>query len=163
MKKNLDHQSGQEKTGIIEKLTSNEVTILLAFIVVTITLLDFYSHPHSGLADQERRDALINAFGPFRQIIKSIGNYGFSASLAFSAVVAKNIFKKIFHSEVVQQIIKYGHMFTIASLFALNALIEDFPGNNEPGPDFIMGSLGVVMGTLLAELLALKIRRALNK
>lgn len=159
MKKNLDQESGQENTGILEKLTSNEATILLAFLVATITLLDFYSHPNSGLADPQRREALINIFGP---VIKSIGNYGFSASLAMSAVVAKNIFKKLFHSEVIQKIIKYGYMFSIASLFTLNALIEDFPGNNEPGPDFAMGSLGVVMGALLAELCAYKIKRAFN-
>ncbi len=157
MKRISSQEFGQEKKGLVEKLTSTEATILLAFLVGAISLLDFYSHPNGGVADLVRRDELISIFG---SVIKNIGNYGFSASLAMSAVVAKNIFKRIFHSEVAQKIIKHGYLFLAASLFALNPLIENFSGNNQRSGDISLGVLGVGMGILLAELLTYRIRQA---
>lgn len=66
----------------------------------------------------------------------------------------------MFHSEVVQKIIKHGFLFSIASIIALNALIEDFSGNNELGGDLALGILGVAMGVIVAELYANKINRS---
>lgn len=160
MKRTSGQESGQEKTGIIEKLASIDATVILAVLVVTISLLDFYSHPNGGVADLERRKALISIFGP---VINSIGNYGLSASLAISAVVAKIIFNRIFHSEITQKVIKHFYLASIASIIALNALIEDFPNNNEPVRDFVMGVLGVAMGAIVAEFYAKKIGVAKNK
>ncbi len=122
----VEKKSVKEKIGIKEILSSDEATVVLVFFVVAVTLLDFYSHPNGFVADQERRSQLIKIIG---SLANYIGNYGISACLAASAVVAKNLMKKAFHSEVAHKLINYGHIIAAAGIIDLNLLVEIFAGN----------------------------------
>lgn len=135
--------SSKEEKQDQEKISTIDTTVLLVLLTAAISFADFYSHPNSGVADLERRQILINSIGP---IANHLGNFGFSATLAISAVFIKNIFQETFHSEIMQKITKHGFLFFTASILTLNALIETTPQTREALPDFAMGAFGVALG-----------------
>jgi len=116
--------------------------------MTVIFLVDYYSHPHQGVADLKRRQILLDMVGP---ITKYLGNYGFSAALAITAVFTKHIFQKVFHLEIAQKIIKHGFLFSISLIITFNALIETYSGNNELIGDFFMGLFAIVIVVLATE------------
>ena len=145
-----------EKEVITTKEKNFDPTIPLVLLTIAISLLDFYTHPNSGLADPERRKALEQLIG---NLANHIGNYGFSAALATTAIIAKNLFNQTFHSEITRTVIKRGSQLSLAAIIALNALIEDFPKNNEFLGDFLMGTLGVFMAATATQLLINKFKK----
>lgn len=155
MSVSVEKKNFEIKKAIKETLSSDEATVALVLLVVTITALDFYSHPNGFVADLERRNQLVKIIG---SLANYIGNYGISACLAASAVVAKNLMKKAFHSEVAQKIINAGHIIVAAGIIDLNLLIEIFVGNNHPVQDISLGLLGLATGTLAMNQLIKKVR-----
>jgi hypothetical protein len=133
----------KEKNLDKEKTSSIDATVILVLLTATISLLDIYSHPHQGIADMKRRKAIVNTIGP---IANSLGNFGFSAALAISAVFVKNIFQEAFHSKIMQNVARHGFLAFTASILTLNALIETTTQTREALPDFVMGALGVALG-----------------
>jgi len=141
--------------------SSIDGTVLLVALVVTISMLDFYSHPNGGLADLEKRKMIEQIIGP---IVDHIGNFGISAGLAITAVFAKNLFDSVFHSEIAKKISKAGLKLSASMVIAINALIESFPKNNEAIPDFSMGLLAVALAIPTTQLVINKFKEAkLNK
>lgn len=152
----------KEKTLLLAKekqKKSLDITVPLVILTVAITLLDLYSHPHAGLADLERRQALENLIG---SITNHLGNFGISASLAITTVFAKNLFDQVFHSEIAKKITKLGYTLSLSSILTLNALIESFPGNNELIGDTSMGILGVAIATIATNLAINRFQQAKN-
>ncbi|NCN45073.1 hypothetical protein GW927_00785 [Candidatus Pacearchaeota archaeon] len=146
-----------EKEITKEKSSTIDGTVFLVLLTAAISLLDFYSHPNGGLADPERRKILLETIGP---ITKHLGNYGFTAGFAISAVFVKNLFQEAFHSEIAQKIIKQGYIFSAASILTLNALVEIFPKNNEVVGDISVAVLALIMAIPASELAIQKFKKA---
>lgn len=145
-----------EKERLNHREKNFDPTIPLVLLTIAISLLDFYTHPNSGLADPERRRALEQLIG---SLADHIGNYGFSAALATTTIIAKNLFNQVFHAEIAKNVIKRSSQISLAAIIALNALIEDFPKNNEFLGDFLMGTLGVFMAATATQLLINKFKK----
>lgn len=149
----------KEKASFLEREAKKiDATVLLVLLTVGIALLDFYSHPNGGLADQERRKMLQDALGPF---VRHIGNYGFSAAGGIVAVFGKEIANSLASgNEKMKNITKKTFMTFIASILAINALFEAFPKNPEGLNDFLVGALGVAMAIGATELAIKKFKDA---
>lgn len=143
----------ERKKGLERALSKIDATTVIIGITLVLTLLDFYSHPNGGVADLERRRLLLEFIGP---LARHIGNFGFSAAAAISAVFMKHIGELITQGhklgeKVVHSLFKTG----IATLMALNGLVEIYPGNYEMPGDLSMGLAGILLGTV-STLLALR-------
>jgi hypothetical protein len=147
----------ETQLGLKEGLSSIDETVLLVVLVAAISMIDFYSHPHGGLADIERRKMLEQVIGP---ITNHIGNFGISADMAIGAVFTKNLFNAAFHSEIAQKISKVGLKLSASMIITINALIESFPQNNEAIPDFSMGLLAVALSIPATQLAINKFKKA---
>lgn len=144
-----------------EKLLSQvDAATLIIVLTIGLSLLDFYSHPHMGQADLERRALLIKLLGP---IAKHIGNYGLSAIPAMSAVLLKNFVEFSTVNPKIKEINRRFFQTFIASLFAINGLIEVFPGNNELIPDLVAGFIGVISGLTSGHIIVHKMNKAKAK
>lgn len=113
-----------------------------------------------GQADLERRALLIKLIGP---IAKHLGNYGLSAIPAMSAVLMKNFVEISTANPKIKEVNRRFFQAFIAFLFALNGLIETFPGNNELLPDMLAGFTGVISGLASGHILAHKMNKAKAK
>ncbi len=127
-----------------------DLTVPLILLTVTLSVLDFYSHPHGGLADLERRQALEKFIG---FLADYIGNYGFSAALTTVAAIARNFSDLVFKSDIAKTMIKRGYQISLASIITLNALVEGFSNNNQFWGDVTMGTLGVFITSTAIQLL----------
>jgi hypothetical protein len=147
----------ETSTRLKEKLSSMDTTVLLVVLVAAISMVDFYSHPHGGLADIERRKMLKQVIGP---IVDHIGNFGISAGMAIGAVFTKNLFDAAFHSEIAHKISKAGLKISASLILTINAFVESFPKNHEAIPDFSMGLLAVAMAVPATQLAINKFKEA---
>lgn len=134
--------------------------IALVLLNVGLIALDFYTHPHSGLADLPRRKQLEAAIGV---LANYIGNYGFSSCLAMSAVFVKHGFDLVM--SVKKEISPKFMMRLIAAVTLLNLTIESFSsahGNGQFYGDVSFGFLGGLIGTLSAAITLNRLRAKEN-
>ena len=144
-----------------EKLLSQvDATTLIVVLTIGLSLLDFYSHPHMGQADLERRALLIKLLGP---IAKHIGNYGLSAVPAMSAVLLRHFVELSTANPKIKEVSQNFFVIFVSLLFAINGLIEVFPGNNELAPDLLAGFTGVISGLASGHIIIHKINKAKAK
>lgn len=145
---------------VTEKQPLIDTTSYLVILTVALSLIDLSFHPHSGVSDPERRKMVIDLLGPLGLLAKHLGNYGFSSSLAISAVFAKNIVGSFIRGELGEKILHKGLILSAASLLTLNAIIETFPKNNELFGDIAVGTIGVLLSTVATELAVRKYKTA---
>lgn len=144
-----------------EKLLSQvDATTLIIVLTIGLSLLDFYSHPHMGQADLERRALLIKLIGP---IAKHLGNYGLSAIPAMSAVLMRHFVEISTANPKIKEVSQTFFVIFVSLLFTLNGLVEFFPGNNELIPDLAAGITGVISGLASGHILVHKMNKAKTK
>lgn len=144
-----------------EKLLSQvDATTLIIVLTIGLSLLDFYSHPHMGQADLERRALLIKLIGP---IAKHLGNYGLSSIPAMSAVLMRHFVEISTANPKIKEVSQAFFVIFVSLLFTLNGLVEFFPGNNELIPDLAAGITGVISGLTSGHILVHKMNKAKAK
>lgn len=141
-------------------LSQVDATTLVVVLTIGLSLLDFYSHPHMGQADLERRELLIRLIGP---IAKHLGNYGLSAIPAMSAVLMRHFVEISTANPKIKEVSQTFFVIFVSLLFTLNGLIEVFPGNNELIPDLAAGITGVISGLASGHILIHKSKKAKAK
>jgi hypothetical protein len=133
---------------IAEEFPKDLVVVALVLLNVALIALDLYTHPHQGVADLEKRQMLETVIG---DLVKHLGNYGFSSCLAISAVFMKKGFD--FVKKASKEINAKFVMRIIATITLLNITVESFSsqhGNNQFVGDVSLGFLGAFLGTLSA-------------
>lgn len=133
--------------------------VLLNFAIIA---LDFYSHPHAGVADLERRQQLTQAIG---FLANHIGNYGFSASLATIAVLTKHTLATFSEKPVWKNLTHRSHQWLLASIFALNIAIETISNvnNTQAVGDISAGFIGIILGAAATELSVYRLKKGRSR
>lgn len=143
---------------ILSKQDAATAVLILSLIVtVGFTILDFYSRPHQGVADLERRRFLLENLG---QIARHLGNFGFTAAASISAVFMKHLGEFFSNSPTVQKLARAGGISLSAGILVANALIETFRFNHEIVGDLSMVGLAFIASTLSAELAVARFKNA---
>lgn len=145
-----------------ELILSNQdaaTALLILSLIVTVgfTALDFYSHPHQGVADLERRKFLLETIG---QVARHLGNFGYTAAASISAVFMKHFFEIITTNTTIHKLVRAGSISLAAGTLAGNALIETFRFNHEIVGDLSMVGLAFIASTLSAELSMARFKHA---
>lgn len=151
-----------ERKQILERLLSRtDVLVLIVGLVAIFTALDFYSHPHQGAADLERRKLLMELIGP---ITKHLGNFGLTAAASISAVFMKHLTEFMtFSSKIGKRLARASFMGAGAVILALNALSEVYPGNTELGGDLSMAGAAFLLSIFGTEAIIGKIKQGWAK
>lgn len=154
-----------EHARIIENKSSLSEDIAIVALVLFnlgIIALDFYSHPHAGVADLERRRQLTEAIGV---LANHIGNYGFSSCLAMGAVLTKHTLYTISEHPVATWLTKRSFQLLLASILALNGAIETVMNmsNQQAFGDVGAAFTGVLLGAVSAELAIHRLKKSRRK
>ncbi len=136
-----------------QQLPKDLAVAAIVLLNVGLIILDFYTHPHQGLADMERRKNLEEVVG---FLAKHIGNYGYSSCLATAAVFVKYGFDSMV--QTTKEISAKYLMRIIALITVLNATIETFGVNGELIGDTTAGFIGATGGALSAYLLIKRVK-----
>lgn len=138
----------------------NAFGYIMLFSTVAITIIDLWSHTNGtsiGLANLDRRKLLTEIIGP---IAKNIGNYGFTAILSALAVFTKHIMIGLSDKQNIRSKAQFFMIFSMASIIALNGLVEDTESPNpEKWPDFSVALLAQAQAAGSAEFLVNKIKQ----
>lgn len=160
--KELDQTAESSPTK--EKNHVGEDLIILAVVLFNfgVIALDFYSHPHAGVADPARRRQLTEAIGFLAQ---HIGNYGFSSCLAMGAVLTKHTLHNLSEHPVATWLTKRSFHALLASILALNGAIESVLNisNRQAAGDISAATIGVFLGALSAELSVYRLKKSKTK